>query len=207
MHVTALDNFFWVAGFVETAFLLVVLYEAASKVFSPGGQWAPGIRRPFLWMIAASVAVAAPLTWLSEPPNMTRLERMTHRGDFFASVLVRELFVGMIFLSVTTGLPLRTHVARIVQGLGIPAIAGILGILIEALQTHFGHVSSPKPYGLLSYIQRATNISTQLFLVVTLARKAPEPRALPAQLYRQLLHLNRQTDLALDYLRPRKRPS
>lgn len=195
----AYSNTYWVLAFVDIALQLMVLYEAASKVFCPGGQWAPGIRRTFFWMMAASVTVAGALTWLCEPPDKTLLGTITQRGNFFASVLVSELFVGMIFLSVTTGLPLRTHVARIVQGLGVPAIAGIL---IEALQTYFGHSQSPKLYDLLSHIQIATNTATQLFLIVTLARNAPEPRALPAQLHRQLLHLNGQTDLALAYLRP-----
>jgi hypothetical protein len=200
--VAAYTDTYWILAFVDIALQLMVLYEAASKVFSPGGQWAPGIRRSFLWIIAASVTVAGPLTWLCEPPNATLLDTITQRGNFFASVLVSELFVGMIFLSVTTGLPLRTHVARIVQGLGIPAI---VGILIEALQTYFGHSESPKIYDFLTHTQTVTNTATQLFLIVTLARNAPEPRALPPQLQRQLLYLNRQTDVLLDHLRPGKR--
>lgn len=189
---------YWSLAFVDVALQLAVLYEAASKVFCPGGQWAPGIRRTFLWIIAASVTVAAILTWLCETPVTTLLGTIFQRGDFFSSILVSELFVGMIFLSVTSGLPLRTHVARIVQGLGVPAIAGIL---IEALQTYFGHTKSPTVYNLLTHIQAFTNTATQLFLIVTLAREAPEPRTLPPQLHRQLLQLNHQTDLALAYLR------
>jgi len=202
--IAAYTNTYWILAFVDVALQLMVLYEAASKVFSPGGQWAPGIRRTFFWIIAVSLLVASCLTWLCEPPDTSLLETIAQRGNFFASVLVSELFVGMIFLSVTTGLPLRTHVARIVQGLGIPAI---VGILLEALQTHFGQSKSPELYVLLSHIQTFTNTATQLFLIVTLAKNAPEPRALPAQLYRQLLHLNHQTDLALSYLRPGRRAS
>jgi hypothetical protein len=197
-------NTYWVLAFVDIALQLAVLYEAASKVFSPGGQWAPGIRRTFLRMIAASLAVAAALTWLYEPHTKTLLDSITQRGNFFASILVSELFVGMIFLSVTTGLPLRTHVARIVQGLGISAI---VGIVLEALQTYFGRVRSPGLYDSLSHIQIVTNFAVQLFLIVALAREAPEPRALPAQLYRQLLHLNDQTDRALAYLKVGRRTS
>jgi len=195
-------NGYWTLAVVDVALQLMVLYEAASKVFSPGGQWAPGIRRTFLWMIATSVAVAAVLTWLCEPAKTTFLGTMTQRGNFFASVLISELFVGMIVLSVTSGLPLRTHVARIVQFLGVPAT---VGILIETLQTYFGHFKGPDFYEFLSHIQIGVYIAVETFLIVTLARKAPEPRALPAQLYRQLLHLNGQTDLALAYLRPGRR--
>ena len=85
----------------------------------------------------------------------------------------------MIVLSVTTGLPLQTHVARIVQFLGIPAI---VGILIEALQTYFGHFRGPDFFEFLAHIQIAVNTASEIFLIVTLARKAPEPRALPARM-------------------------
>jgi len=192
-------NAYWVFASIDLVLQLLVLYEAASKVFCPGGTWAPGIRRTFLWMIAASFTMAAALTWLCEPAKTTLIGTITQRGGFAASILVSELFVGMIVLSVTTGLPLRTHVARIVQFLGAPAI---VGILIEALQTYFGHFRGPEFFEFLAHIQIGVNTATEIFLIVTLARNAPEPRALPAQLYRQLLHLNHQTGLALAYLRP-----
>ncbi|HEY5328588.1 MAG TPA: hypothetical protein VIJ79_01780 [Acidobacteriaceae bacterium] len=193
---------YWTLAIVDVALQLLVLYEVASKTFCPGGQWAPGIRRTFLWMIAASVAVAASLAWLCEPAKRTLLGTIALRGNFSTSVLIGELFVGMIVLSVTTGLPLRSHVARIVQGLGVPAI---VGILIEALQSYFGHSRGADFYQSMSHIQIGINTATQIFLIVTLAREAPEPRALPLQLHRQLLHLNDRSSLALNYLRPRGR--
>jgi len=195
---------YWIFASIDVVLQLMVLYEASSKTFCPGGTWAPGIRRIFLWMITASVALAALLTYLCEPAKTTLIGTITQRANFFTSVLVSGLFVGMIVLSVTSGLPLRTHVARIVQGLGIPAIAGIL---IEALQTYFGYFKGPDFIHFLSHFQIIVNTGTQAFLILTLARNAPEPRALPAQLNRQLLHLNHQTDLALAYLRPGRRAS
>lgn len=124
------------------------------------------------------------------------------RLNFSASVLMCELFLGIVALSVTTRLPWRTHVARIIQGLGVCAI---VGILIEALQSYFGFVRGTGTYRFLSYFQLGTNIAAQVFWIVAMLRTAPESRALPPQLYRQLLFLNRQTDLALANLRLEKR--
>jgi hypothetical protein len=193
---------YWTLAIVDVALQLLFLYEAASQVFCPSGRWAPGIRRIFLRIIAVSVILAAGLAWLADPKTETLRRAVVIRGNFFSSVLIAELFVGMIVLSVTTGLPWRTHVARIVQGWGVCAI---VGILIEALQSYFGHVRGKDFFQSLSHIQIGTNLANQIFWIVTLARDAPEPRALPARLRRQLLHLNDRTALALDYLRPRGR--
>lgn len=193
---------YWTLAIVNVALQVLVLYEAASQVFCPGGKWAPGVRRTFLWGIAVGVVLAAGLTWLAEPPSMTFRQAFVLRGNFFTSVLISGLFVGMIVLSVTTGLPWRTHVARIVQGLGVTAI---VGILIEALQSYFGHRRDQDFYQFLSHIQIGTFLAAVTYWVITLAREAPEPRALPDQLYRQLLHLNDRSALALDYLRGRRR--
>ncbi|HZL28893.1 MAG TPA: hypothetical protein VFC39_20375 [Acidobacteriaceae bacterium] len=193
---------YWTLAIVDVALQLLVLYEAASQVFCPGGHWAPGVRRIFLWMIAASAILAAGLAWLANPESETIKRAVVIRGNFFASVLISELFVGMIVLSVTTGLPWRTHVARIVQGLGVVAI---VGILVEALQSSFGHFRGTDVYQFLSHIQIGTYMVTLTFWNITLAKDAPEPRALPEQLRRQLLHLNDRTALALDYLRLRGR--
>jgi len=192
---------YWTLAIGDVALQFVVLYEAASQVFCPGGQWAPGVRRTFLWIIAVSMVLAAGLAWLANPETETLRRAVVIRGNFFTSVLISELFVGMIVLSVTAGLPWRTHVARIVQGLGVCAV---VGILIEALQSFFGHLRGKDFYQSLSHIQIGTYLVTVTYWVITLARDAPEPRALPEQLRRQLLHLNDQTARALDYLRPRR---
>jgi hypothetical protein len=193
---------YWTLAIADVALQLLVLYEAASQVFCPSGHWAPGIRRIFLRLIAAGATLAAGLAWLAKPESAALQKTVVIRGNFFASVLIGELFVSMIVLSVTTGLPWRTHVARIVQGLGVGAI---VGILIEALQSYFGHFRGTDAYQFLSHIQIGTYMATLTFWTITLARDAPQPRALPNQLYRQLLHLNHRTAAALDYLRPRRR--
>jgi len=195
---------YWALGILDVTLQFGVLYEAASQIFSPGGRWAPGVRRTFSWIIAASITLATALAWLSQPPAADLLGTVIMRLNFSASVLMCELFAGMIVLSVTTGLPWRTHVARIAQGLGICAI---VGILIEALQSYFGFARGTGTYTFLSYFQLGTNVAAQIFWIAALAKEAPEPRALPDQLYHQLLHLNRQTDLALAYLRPGRRTS
>ena len=193
---------YWILAIGDVVFQFLVMYEAASHAFCPGGRWAPGVRRTFLWMIAASAVLAVGLAWLAQPAGKTLLRVITLRANFSASVLMSALFVGMIVLSVTTGLPWRTHVARIVQGLGVYAI---VGILVEALQSNFGNDRGTDVYKLLSHIQIGTFMVILTYWIITLAKDAPEPRTLPAQLQRQLVQLNHQTALTLDYLRLRRR--
>jgi len=107
-------------------------------------------------------------------------------------------FVGMIVLLVPTGLPWRAHVAQIVQGL---EVSPIVGILIEALQSYFGRIRDKDFYQFLPHIQIGNNLVTVTYCVITLARKAPNPRALPGRLRRQLLHPN---DTPLEYPHPRR---
>jgi hypothetical protein len=189
---------YWTLGIGDVFLQLLVLYELALQIFRPTGRWAVDVRGSFLWLVGASVLLATGLTWLAAPATRSFKQVVFIRGNFFSSVLMSELFVGMVVLSVTSGLPWRTHVARIAQGLGVCAI---VGILIEALQSYFGLVRGSEVYQALSQVQISTYLLTLLYWIITLGRDAPEPRPLPDQLNRQLLHLHQRSGTALGYIR------
>ena len=67
------------------------------------------------------------------------------KGNFFSSVAMSELFVGMIALSVKSGLPWKTHVARISQGLGVYSI---VDLVIETGHSYFGVGQNTQVYTL-----------------------------------------------------------
>lgn len=87
--------------------------------------------------------------------------------------------------------------------LGPPAV---IGILIEASQSNFGHFRDPGVYAFPSLIQIGLNTAAQMFMIVTFASEVLEARVLRVQLYRRL-RLNSQSVLALDCLRLRRRAS
>jgi hypothetical protein len=107
---------FWSLGLLDTGLQLAVVYEMYSRTFRPLGRWARDIRSTLSWLLVAIVIVAAGLTWLAAPPVRLWIQAVVIRSNFFSSVCLTELFVGMVYLSVESGLPWKTHVARVSQG-------------------------------------------------------------------------------------------
>ncbi len=191
---------YWDLAIVDVALQLGVAYELASHVFKPMGAWAPDVRRYFLAVIAASILVAAGLTWLATPPVHIWQSRIVIRGNFFASVLMSELFVAMIVLSVTLGLPWRTHVARLAQGFGI---FSIFGIFTDAAHGYLG----ANYYQMVSHLEIELYLTMVAYWIVTLAMKEPEPRRLPEELRQELRALQQRVALMLTHLRAMGSPS
>jgi len=114
---------YWSLAILDTLLQLSVVYEMYSLTFRPRGGWADDLRGALVWLIAVSVVVA---TWLATPRARLWMQVLVIKGTFFSSVCMSELFVGMIVLAVRTGLPWRTHVARISQGLGVYSTIDVL---------------------------------------------------------------------------------
>ncbi|MDQ2844567.1 MAG: hypothetical protein M3Y72_26680 [Acidobacteriota bacterium] len=147
---------------------LSVTYELASRVFCATGSWAPDVRKGFLLLVLASVAIAFALACLPSPLETTTLGKLLDRGNLFSSALQCELFVGMIAFSSTAGLPWNTHVARIAQGLGFYSLVGLL--------TEAGHnfLSQDAPlYDALTYLRMSTYLVCASYWIVMLWLPAP----------------------------------
>ena len=192
---------FWSLGLLDTGLQLAVVYEMYFCTFRPLGQWARDIRGALSWLLVAIVAVAAGLTWLAAPPVRLWMQAVVIRSNFFSSVCLSELFVGMIVLSVKSGLPWKSHVARISQGLGV--YSGI-DLLIETGHSYFGAGRNTQVYAVLSHFRMSAYLVCVAYWIVMLWRNAPEPRKLPDSLRGQLIRLQRSVDSDLDKIRVRK---
>jgi hypothetical protein len=191
---------YWILAFVDMALQLAVAYELASHVFKPLGAWAPDVRRSSAVFIAISIFIAAMLTWMAAPPTRTLRLAIVIRSNFFSSALISELFLAMVILSVTLGLPWRTHVARLAQGLGVYSL---FGIVTEAGHSYFGSDGNKDTYASLSHIRIILYLICLLYWIVTLAMKEPEPRKLPDDLHRELRALQTRMTRMLQGLRNR----
>lgn len=189
---------YWTLAIVDVVLQAAVAYELARHVFQPLGVWAQDIRRSFLALTIASVLVAAALTWLATPATRTIRLAIVIRGNFFTSALMTELFVAMIALSVTVGLPWRTHTARLAQGLGVYSI---LGIVIAAAHSYLGTAQGNQAYKLLSHFRIELYLFCVGYWIVTLMQQEPETRKLPEQLHEELRELQRRAGLVLQSLR------
>lgn len=186
-------------GSLDLIWQLCVVGEIASHIFRPLGNWAPDARVRLAWIVLASIGIAAGLTWLSAiPPAHTLLRTILIRGNFFSSVLMTELFVGMVALSVTIRLPWRTHAARIAQGLGFYSF---IWILIAAGQSYLGIDHNIRISAELTYFRMLTYMICAGYWIITLWLDAPVPKALPKEMEQHLLALQRQVEAYLQRLR------
>ena len=195
---------YWTLAFIDVSLQLGIAYELATHVFRPLGVWAPDVRRSFAMVLAGSVTVASLLVWLATPTSHTIRQAVVARGNLFASALIAELFVAMVSLSVTMGLPWRTHVARLAQGLGIYSI---FGILADAAHTYFASGTTNEAFNLVSHLRMTLYLSCLAYWIVTLALPQPAPRRMPAHLHQELVALQRRAALTLQLLRTTGTPS
>ena len=186
---------YWTLAFVDAALQLALAYEVATHVFQPLGAWAPDVRKSFIALIATSVVLAAGLAWLAAPSIGPSRFIFVVRADLFTSALMSEIFVAMVALSVTLGLPWRTHVARLAQGLGIYSL---YGILTDAAHTFFPLDSI---YRKFSQAQIGVYLICVAYWSVTLAMEEPAPRKLPAELHDELRTLQGRAAMVLRNLR------
>lgn len=202
VHGTKHTYFVVYFAFALLDFLLqfAITYELASLVFRPTGTWAPDVRKGFLILTVASIAVATALACAPSPPEKTLLGTLLDRGDLFSSALQCELFIGMIALSATARLPWKTHVARIAQGLGFYSL---IGLLLDACQNVL--VRNSAPFEAISYIRNATYMFCASYWIVMLWMEAPAPQELPEETRRQLFTLQRRVEYDLRKLRALKR--
>jgi hypothetical protein len=114
-----------------------------------------------------------------------------------------ELFVGTVVLTVTVGLPWKTHVARIAQGLGaysLLTLATTIGV------ASVGITANNTVFAALIRAQKLVWLACQVYWIVTLWREAPAPRELPEVMRAQIFSLqNRVKDDLIRIRGPRNR--
>ena len=192
---------FWSLGIVDTLLQLAVVQEMYSKTFRPLGVWAPDVRARFVRILAMAIAVASLLTWLAAPRASLWTQVAVIRGNFFSSICLCELFVGMTALSVQSGLPWKTHVARISQGLGVYSA---IDVLIEVGHSYFGAGNNGQDYVKLSHFRMCAYLLCVCYWIVALWRDAPAPKPISSRLLRQLLRLQNIVESDLEEMRARK---
>lgn len=188
---------------VDVVLQLLVVLETARHVFRPLGRWAPDARRGMVWLVSGSLLLAALLTWVSTPVSTHWEELVVSRGSFFSSTLMSELFVGMLVLSVTVGLPWKTHVARIAYGLGVYST---LDIALEAAHTLYGTGYRTETDQALSHARMVLYLGCLVYWGVTLWADAPAPRELSVEMRKHLRGLQARVAYDLYVFRGWRKP-
>lgn len=199
---SAYRNAYWTLGIVDEILQLLVFYELAVSVFCPVGVWARDVRTTFIGLVCASTVVALLLTLLAHPTARLPIRVFILRSNFFSSALMSELFVGMMVLSSTSGLPWKTHVARIAQGFGAFSIVCVaITIFANYIDLNL-HVQFDTG---LYQLRVLTYLACEVFWIVTLWQEAPAPRELPEAMRMQIYTLHKQVEYDLIRIRSRGR--
>ena len=203
-HGTALAYFYtyWSLAIVDLGLELGVVVEITSQVFRPLGTWAPDVRHYSIWLVFGSTLIASGLTWLASPPTDDWRQLIVIRGSLFSAALMSELFVGMTALSVSLGLPWRTHAARIAQGFGVYSI---LEILIEGANSLSGVSHQLRIFTALQHVRILMYQACVAYWIVTLWREAPRPKELSGQMRAQLYALQARLAYDLESIRSWRR--
>jgi len=192
---------FWSLGILDTLLQISVVCEMYALTFRPLGGWARDTRPVFKWLVMTTVVVAAGLAWLAAPHARLWIQVVVIKGTFFSSVLMTELFVAMIALSVKSGLPSKTHVARISEGLGFYSA---VDVLVEAAHSYFGVGRGVHIYTTLSQVRMTAYLVCVGYWIVTLWLEAPAEREMPDRIFSQLIELKSAVDSDLEEIRVRK---
>lgn len=173
---------------------LVACFGVARHIFRPTGVWARDVRRTFFMAAAGCVLLAMALTCLDHPRSANWFGNLLLRTYFFTNLLITEVFVVTVMLSATVGLPWKTHVARVAQGLGANCFFYLaLNTLSNSIDI-WAHVPL---WRALARTGLAVKAVTEAYMAVMLWRDAPQPRELPAQMRAQIFRLNHQLEAEL----------
>jgi len=196
-RVPYLDTYFSFA-LVDFSLQIGVVWEIASKVFRPTGVWAADTRAGTLILLVVCAVVALVIASMPAPPERRVLKDLLDRGNLLSSVLVCELFLGMVALSVQARLPWKTHAARIAQGLGCYSL---LGLLTAGVHNITGLVRRLPVSHEVSVFREATYLVCLVYWIVTLWPNGPPPRELTPEMRRFLFGVERSLEYNLKKLR------
>jgi hypothetical protein len=117
---------FWSLAFADVALQFGVVYELASRVFRPLGEWPSDVRARLAAWVGVSGCFALLLIWIPKPQNRFWMQVIFLKGSFFSAALMSELFVGMMALSSVAGLSWSSHVAKIAKGLAFYSVSTLV---------------------------------------------------------------------------------
>ena len=187
---------YWPMQYTDVAIQFVVFYELVKQVFCPTGTWARDTKRAFQWLVTTSIFLALGLSLLASP-SVLWYQTLLLRSNFFVTALMGELFVGIMVLSSTAGLPWKTHVARIAQGFGACALSSMV---LEGARAYFGLGRGRHGY-VISGTETVIYIACMGFWTVSLWQEAPAPRELPDAMLMQIYTLQRRVENDLGRIR------
>jgi hypothetical protein len=193
---------YWSLAILDTVLQLCVVYEIAARVFRPLDVWAEDVRSSFVLLVNLSLLIAFGLAWLASAPARTWMQDVTNKGNLFASALLSELFVAMMALSINAGLPWRSDVAKIAQGLGAYSL---ISVLVDTGHSYFGIGREQPAFILISHVRMAAYLGCVTYWLVNLWPEERPARSMTNEMREEMFTLQTRVAYHLRDLRSRKK--
>jgi hypothetical protein len=189
---------YWYLAIVDVVLQLGVVCEIAKHIFRSRGKWAKDVAPRLLWWCAGSIALAIALTAIPKPLTRLWMQSLMIKGSFFSAALMSELFVVMVLLAARSGMPWKTHVARIAEGF---AAYSFISVLLETGNTYFGLATNTRAYDNLSRVRIMIYIFCAVYWSITLWMNSEPARVMTERMRQQLNELNRSAAMDVQRLR------
>lgn len=123
---SAYYHVYWTSAFADYAFQVALIFEIARAVLRPAKTWIQDARGSFLTWSCVGLLLATAVVYYIGPSSAKGLALWEVRGTLFNSVLSLELFLSMTTAANRLGLPWRSHVMALAQGISALAVADVL---------------------------------------------------------------------------------
>ncbi len=142
---------YFIFDIASFALQLFILYEIGKSVLKPAGVWEKEAVKPLLLIASIGAIVALLATFLLQAPSVHTSQLLQLRADVFTGLLTCEAVIAMMLAASHVGLPWRSHVMAVGQGLMIWSlvIAAVDGIAV--------YLGPHNPYYSALYYVRSIN--------------------------------------------------
>lgn len=181
-------------AFDVSSFLLQIwiLYEIAKNVLKPAGVWSRAALKPLIVVGVIGASAALLTTLLLQPSGIHGPAAMELRAEVLTGLLTCELVIAMMLSAKEVGLPWRSHVMAIGQGLMFYQLATVA---IEGIAASLGP-HSPYYQGLY-FARSCTYFTVLLYWTVSLWRSEPARKPISPALQKYVLALHERVQYDL----------
>lgn len=178
---------YWSLALGDYFFQVALIFEIARNVLRATGTWVQDARRAFLLWSAVGTLLAAGLCLTIAPPALKGLDLWEVRGTLFTSLLTCELFLSISVSANRLGIPWRSHVMALGQGLVAWAAIAVTG--------NVAHVATGwrKELVIFDQTRMYVYLGALLLWIVSFWRPEEENAPLSPEMQEYLLTLHRQT--------------
>ena len=191
-HSRVYANIYLIFDVLSFLVQLLMLFEIARNVLRISGGWKRAAVRLFIFISAGGALVAYLATFLIEPAGLTTGQSLQLRAEMFTGLMTCETVIAMMWSAKEMGLPWRSHVMAIGQGLMFWVLIAVTAVAAGA------YLGPHNPYyTALYYLRGIAYLVTVAYWTVSLWRKEPErlPISPALRKYVVALHERVQYDL------------